>query len=683
LDRGVSTKATAPVTIRDDAAAIEVLERELARSYRIERALRDVGLALGTTLDHESLLRLILERTTEALDAERATLYLLEQRLVPGVGIQSALVSRVVEGGAVGEIALTLGQGIAGEVAATGRPANVHDAYDDPRFSRDWDERTGYRTRAVLAAPMRAQDGKIIGVIQVLNKRAADASAARDFGENDGEFPYFDEEDEALLQALATHAAMSIEQARLFQSILENNRALSEARSALEKKIQDLDILFALERAAARAATEEELALAILPEAARAVEGRTAYVVLADESGDLNLFHVGGDTPAVPRPAHDSFAPPSWRTLQAVSPDAPKIRKLRVKAGEGLAGAAIASGQVLVVEDVGTDPRNSMRISRALFTSLSDIHCPAMVLPLLDEHDRAFGALGVFRRPGDRPFAHDDIELLKLVALNASTGFQLQAARRNEALQERFSTIGSLLSSIMHDLKTPMTVIGGYVQMMSQEDDPGSREEMSELVLRQLDHISAMQKEVLAFARGERSVLVRRVYLAQLFQELESQLEREIEARGSKVELTVDIRDRGKARLDESKITRAIHNLARNAIEAMDDRGGGKLRITVDREGETLIIRVADTGPGLPAEVEERLFRSFVTSGKAGGTGLGLAIVKKIAEDHGGTIEASSGPQGTTFTMRLPQPPDPTPVKRAATSGEEMTPPPRAPIVRR
>ncbi len=666
--------------IRDDAGAIEVLERELARSYRIERALRDVGLALGTTLDRDALLRLILERTTEALDAERATLYLMEQRLVPGVGIQSTLVSHVVEGGAVGAITLQLGQGIAGEVAATGQPLNVHDAYDDPRFSRAWDERTGFRTRSVLAVPMRDKDGKIIGVIQVLNKRSNDGAAEREPGEDD--WPVFDEEDEALLQALGAHAAMSIEQARLFQSLLENNRALSEARAALEKKVQDLDILFALERASGRAATEEELAVAILPEAARAVAARTAYVVLSDESGDSNLFHVGADTSAVARAPHDSFAPPPRLSLHAVSAETAMLKKLRVKAGEGLAGAAMVSSQALVVDDLGADPRNSMRIARALFPSIADIHCPAAVVPLLDEHDHPFGALGVFRRPGDRPFASDDLELLKLVALNASTGLQLQGARRHEVMQERFSTIGSLLSSIMHDLKTPMTVIGGYVQMMASEEDPASREEMSELVLRQLDHISAMQKEVLAFARGERSVLVRRVYLAQLFAELEAQLRREIEARESKVELRVEVLDRGKARLDESKITRAVHNLARNALEAMEERGGGRLELSVSRDGDDLVIRVADDGPGLPPQVQARLFRSFVTAGKAGGTGLGLAIVKKIAEDHGGTIEATSSAQGTTFTMRLPQPKEPTPAARPGSS-DQLTPPPRARADRR
>jgi signal transduction histidine kinase len=73
-------------------------------------------------------------------------------------------------------------------------------------------------------------------------------------------------------------------------------------------------------------------------------------------------------------------------------------------------------------------------------------------------------------------------------------------------------------------------------------------------------------------------------------------------------------------------------------------------------EGKDLVIRVRDTGPGIPKEIEGRLFQSFVTAGKVGGTGLGLAIVKKIVEEHGGSVTVGSDTDGTEFVMRLPQP---------------------------
>jgi signal transduction histidine kinase len=82
---------------------------------------------------------------------------------------------------------------------------------------------------------------------------------------------------------------------------------------------------------------------------------------------------------------------------------------------------------------------------------------------------------------------------------------------------------------------------------------------------------------------------------------------------------------------------------------------GGKFTIRVMREGEDVVFQFSDTGPGIPKEIEHRVFQSFVTSGKKGGTGLGLAIVKKIAEEHNGTIDVHSTSRGATFTLRLPQ----------------------------
>jgi signal transduction histidine kinase len=88
----------------------------------------------------------------------------------------------------------------------------------------------------------------------------------------------------------------------------------------------------------------------------------------------------------------------------------------------------------------------------------------------------------------------------------------------------------------------------------------------------------------------------------------------------------------------------------------MGDKGGKfTIKSTRDKANDDVVVTFTDTGPGIPKEIEHRLFQSFVTSGKKGGTGLGLAIVKKIAEEHGGTITAKSTARGATFTLRLPQ----------------------------
>jgi signal transduction histidine kinase len=233
-------------------------------------------------------------------------------------------------------------------------------------------------------------------------------------------------------------------------------------------------------------------------------------------------------------------------------------------------------------------------------------------------------------------------------------------SRESREREERLTTIGRLLSGVIHDLKTPLTVISGYVQLMQHADKRAVREEYADLALKQFEHIGAMQRDVLEFARGEKNVLIRKVYLANFFGDVKEQLTMQLARVG--VELVIELADKGVARFDEGKILRVIHNLARNAAEAMADKGG-KLTIKVSREkekggnhDETLVITVSDNGPGIPKEIEHRLFQSFVTSGKKGGTGLGLAITKRIAEEHGGTISVHSSSRGATFKMRLPQP---------------------------
>jgi len=212
-------------------ARIAELESALAREERISAALRDVGVALGTTLDLDQLLELILEKITDLLQADRATLYLLDEA-------REELVSRIAVGDAIRSVRMRVGEGIAGMVARTGRTIRVRDAYQDKRFTRDSDELPGYRTQSILAAPMKNHLGRIIGVVHVLNKKSR-----REFTAND----------EALLNAFATEAAVSIDNSRLFLSVVQKNMQLLETKEKLEQSVRHLKLLFELESTMGRA----------------------------------------------------------------------------------------------------------------------------------------------------------------------------------------------------------------------------------------------------------------------------------------------------------------------------------------------------------------------------------------------------------------------------------------------
>jgi signal transduction histidine kinase len=184
---------------------------------------------------------------------------------------------------------------------------------------------------------------------------------------------------------------------------------------------------------------------------------------------------------------------------------------------------------------------------------------------------------------------------------------------------------------------------------MASSDEAEQREKYVEQIQRQFDLMAGMTREVLAFARGDTDLVMRKVYINKFSEELATQLGAAVAGRG--IDFEVEARYDGIAYFDEQKLMRVFHNLTSNAIEAMPE--GGRLRVSIDREGDELVWTVRDTGPGIPAAVHARMFELFAT-GRKGGTGLGLAIVKRIIDDHHGVIRCDTGAGGTTFTIRMP-----------------------------
>ena len=165
---------------------------------RVEKltALLEVGKAMASERNLDRLLPLILGEVTKVMEAERSSLFLVDRE-------KNELWSKIAQGLEVREIRLKIGMGISGYVAQTGKVVNIPDAYADSRFNQETDRRTGYRTRSILCTPMQNKLNEVIGVLQVLNKR-------------DG---VFTAEDEELLLAFSSQAAVAIENAILYEDI--------------------------------------------------------------------------------------------------------------------------------------------------------------------------------------------------------------------------------------------------------------------------------------------------------------------------------------------------------------------------------------------------------------------------------------------------------------------------------
>jgi signal transduction histidine kinase len=127
------------------------------------------------------------------------------------------------------------------------------------------------------------------------------------------------------------------------------------------------------------------------------------------------------------------------------------------------------------------------------------------------------------------------------------------------------------------------------------------------------------------------------------------------EARG--VTLDVKVADNLACPMERARMERVFANLFENAIEAM--RSGGSISIQGQVEGDDIMVRVEDTGPGISASLQGRLFQPFVTAGKKNGLGLGLALSRQTLLDHGGDIWADDGPTrasgGALFWLRVPK----------------------------
>ncbi len=159
--------------------------------------LLDVMKSLASELDLNTLLPLIMKKTTEVMDADRSTLFLIDEKT-------SELWSKVAQGAGIAEIRFPKHLGIAGHVATTGNTVNIPEAYEDNRFNKEIDKKTGYRTKTILCMPVKETDGKITGVIQVLNKQEG----------------IFTAEDEELLSAFAVQASIAIKNASLFEQVI-------------------------------------------------------------------------------------------------------------------------------------------------------------------------------------------------------------------------------------------------------------------------------------------------------------------------------------------------------------------------------------------------------------------------------------------------------------------------------
>ncbi|HWQ55479.1 MAG TPA: ATP-binding protein [Bryobacteraceae bacterium] len=244
-----------------------------------------------------------------------------------------------------------------------------------------------------------------------------------------------------------------------------------------------------------------------------------------------------------------------------------------------------------------------------------------------------------------------DDELGRLAATFNAMCASIRQAREELIRSERTTAIGRLATSIVHDLRNPLAAIYGGAEMLM---DPGLSEHQIRRLARNMyrasQHIQELLQDLLELGRG-RSGVRRRCDLRELVSRVAESLSPTAEAQSMRV--LVDVPEGVDLLIDEHRIGRALANLVGNALQAMAE--GGTVTVTATAGEGSVLVEVQDTGPGIPAEIRDRLFQPFVTSGKGSGLGLGLALARQAIVDHGGDMWATSTPgHGACFSFRLP-----------------------------
>ncbi len=220
---------------------------------------------------------------------------------------------------------------------------------------------------------------------------------------------------------------------------------------------------------------------------------------------------------------------------------------------------------------------------------------------------------------------------------------------------ERLSTLGKFSSLILHDIRNPISILKGQLQLIELEGgDPVKVASLVRSCIAEVGRLERLANEFLDYSRGEIRLDLAPTNATELLMRLSGAIQERFATAGIAVETKIECEE--SLLLDAERVLRALHNLADNSRKAMIGRKGS-IRFIARREGRFLVIEVADSGEGMGPEVLSHVFEPFYSASNRGGTGLGMLIVRNIVEAHGGSIRIESAEgKGTSVFLSFPFP---------------------------
>ena len=594
-------------SIADQAAGAIVKARLLEEAERRAHqltTLNEMTRQLTSTLELEPLLQNILKSAVDILNCEAGSLLLLDEET-------DELVFQVAVGPVAGRLInrrMPSKSGVVGQTVVSRAPVIVNNTQASEIWFAGTDQQTGFNTRSLLVVPLLVKDS-LLGVIEVVNRK-------------DG-MPFVPD-DQALLMAFASQAAVAIENARLY----------TMTDQALASRVEELSVMQRIDRDL-NASLESGRATRITLEWALRQSGAEAgFLGLVREDG-LELKEIHG--------YHDELEP---------------LRQGPLVLNENLLGWVVREREARrVVRENGEESfflRNAQE---------------QLVFPIQREN-ATMGLLVLESRNIGRLATEETLNFLARLSDRASIA--ISNAQLYDEVQRANEAKSDFVSLVSHELKNPMTSIKGYTELLAAGavgpiTEPQknflntirSNVERMTILVSDLNDVSKIEAGRLRFDFVA-------VDIRDVVEEVMRSLRRMLEEKHQTISIELP-EDLPPAWADRGRLVQIITNFVSNSCKYTPD--GGKLMVSAeacenqwDQEGarKVLHFRIKDNGIGISEEDQKKIFTKFFRSEdpktrEAPGTGLGLNITKSLVEAQGGQIWFESAfREGTTFHFTIP-----------------------------
>ncbi|KAJ9448750.1 Histidine kinase 4 [Diplonema papillatum] len=584
---------------------------------------------------------LIVAGICEILHCDRASVFLVEGKTVRTFDEDGT------------EISVPMDNSLVGYAALNCRVLNIPDAYCDPRFNKEIDKETGYRTRNLLVYPIvrsalkrnrGSSDNKVFAVIEAINKL-------------EGVFTY---EDECILSLVGKQAGVLLSNSYFHQQLQnESNKTATLLEVSKEISVVQLDLGKMMEKVMTRARqvlTVERASIFLIDEAKQEL-----WSILTDSE---MAAKVGGDN------------------------------VIRLPVGVGLAGHVARSGETLNIVDAYSSP-----LFNPAFDRLSGyVTKAALCVPIRvsSKGGRVLGVMQFINKINGNPF-HDEDEKLactfsSFVGISLNNLLLYDELREGQLVREKNKELvrlrdkakqaaeakANFLMSMSHEIRTPMSGVIGMTELLENTTLTTEQEEMVSTIRSCGESLLAIINDILDYGRlesGKMELEMAPFDLVALAEDTMDVVRSKVEAKNIAMHLYVSPSLRTHVVGDAFRLRQVLINLLGNAVKFTPEQGEIYMHVRPHEEDEpspedhcSVYFGVSDTGIGIPADKHASLFLPFHqasagTTRQYGGSGLGLSICKQLADVMCGAIGVESSPgNGSCFWItpkfRLLPPPD-------------------------